>query len=89
MVCQQHVLEEKSKGKAMVHWINIHQNNSFINRQQLPLLCGKSGAVALALLGLTADRQGQNSAKFRNFKKLYTRKNIQFFTVLDKGTALL
>ena len=38
----------------MAHWINVFQNNSFVNPMQLPLLCRNSRAVALAQLGLTA-----------------------------------
>jgi len=36
---------------------------------RLPFLCEKSGAIALALPGLTAVSQAfrQNSAKFKNF----------------------
>ena len=30
----------------MAQWINLHQNNSFINQTQLPLLCEKFGAIA-------------------------------------------
>ena len=36
----------------MAQWINLNQNNSFVIPQQLPLLCGISGAVHLALVGL-------------------------------------
>ena len=38
----------------MVQWINVLQNNSFINPTQLPLLCEKTGAIALAQPGLMA-----------------------------------
>ena len=38
----------------MVQWINVLQNNSFVNLTQLPLLCRNSRAVALAQPGLTA-----------------------------------
>ena len=40
------------KGNTMVQWINIHHNSSFVNLMQLPLLCEKTEAVALAQLGL-------------------------------------
>ena len=39
----------------MVQWINILQNNSFVNLTLLPLLCRNSRAVALVELGLMAD----------------------------------
>ena len=38
----------------MVEWMNLHQNNSFVNWMPLPLLCEKSGAMLLVLVGLTA-----------------------------------
>ena len=38
----------------MAQWINVLQNNNFINPMQLPLLHRNSRAVALAQLGLTA-----------------------------------
>ena len=39
-----------------MQWINLNQNNSFVNRTQLPLLCEKSGAILIVLLGLIAGR---------------------------------
>jgi len=49
----------------MVYTINLHWNNTFVNRQQLPLLCETSGAILLALLDLMAGRQSgrQNTLK--------------------------
>ena len=41
----------------MAQWINILQNNSFMNTKQLILLREKTGAVALAQPGLMAGRQ--------------------------------
>ena len=57
----------------MAQWMNLHQNNSFVNRTQLPLLCQKSGAIFLMLVGLTAVRQAvrRNTGRFENFKILY------------------
>ena len=40
-----------------MQWINILQNNSFVNPMQLPLLCEKTAAVALVQLGLVAGWQ--------------------------------
>ena len=39
---------------TMVQWMNVDRNNSFVNRTRLPLLCEKSGAILLVLVGLTA-----------------------------------
>ena len=46
----------------------MNQNNSFIKRQQLSLLCEKSGAIALTVPGLMAVHWADkiHSAKFRN-----------------------
>ena len=41
----------------MAERINVLQNNSFVNPTQLPLLCEKTGALAIVELGLTAGRQ--------------------------------
>ena len=40
----------------MAQHINILLNNSFVNLMQLPLLCEKTGALAIVELGLTAGR---------------------------------
>ena len=42
----------------MAQWINVLRNNSFVNPTQLPLLCGNSGAVALAERGPTEGQSG-------------------------------
>ena len=39
----------------MAQWINGLQNNGFINPMQLPLLCEKTGALAIVEPGLTAS----------------------------------
>ena len=69
----------------MVQWINVFQNNSFINPTRLPLLCRNSRAIALAESGLMAgwlagwlvdwlaDRR--NAGKFQIFK-IYCRSNF-------------
>ena len=41
----------------MVQWVNLHWNSSVVNWVQLPLLCEKSGAVLLVLVGLMAGRE--------------------------------
>ena len=45
------------KGKAMAGKANLHQNDSFVNWTQLPMLCEKSGVILLVLVGLTAGQQ--------------------------------
>ena len=68
----------------MVQWINLNRNNSFVNRMRLPLLCEKSGAILLVLVGLMAGRlaswqagrlAGRQSDQIlvgsKNFKILY------------------
>ena len=47
----------------MAQWINILQNNSFINLMQLPLLCEKTGALAIVEPGLMAGRQAVRQTK--------------------------
>ena len=41
----------------MAQWINVLQNNGFVNPTRLPLLCEKTGALAVVEPGLTAGRQ--------------------------------
>ena len=41
----------------MVLWINLLQNNSLVSLVHFPLLCEKTGALAIVELGLTAARQ--------------------------------
>ena len=38
----------------MAQQINVLRNNSFVNLTQLPLLCEKTGALAIVELGLKA-----------------------------------
>ena len=42
----------------MAQWINVFRNNSFINPMRLPLLCEKTGALAIVEPGLMAGRPG-------------------------------
>ena len=58
----------------MAQWINLHQNNNFVNRTQLPLLYEKSGAILLVLVGLMADRpqsDRQSDEIRKDFEILY------------------
>ena len=73
----------------MAQWINLFQNNSFINPTRLPLLCRNSIAVALAEPGLTA---GWLIDKIRiNFKflKFIIDRIFILFAVFNNVTALL
>ena len=45
-----------------MQWINVLQNNGFVNPTQLPLLCEKTGALAIVEPGLTAGRQADRQA---------------------------
>ena len=40
----------------MAQWINVLRNNGFVNPMPLPLLCEKTGALAIVEPGLTAGR---------------------------------
>ena len=46
----------------MAQWINLHRNNIFVNWTRLALLCEKSGAIILVLVGLTAAWQAGSPA---------------------------
>ena len=54
----------------MVQWIDLHRNNSFVNRTQLPMLCKKSGVMLLVLVGFMTGRPAirRNTGRFENFK---------------------
>ena len=40
----------------MAQWINVLRNNGFVNPTRLPLLCEKTGALAIVEPGLMAGR---------------------------------
>ena len=46
----------------MAQWINVFRNNSFVNLTRLPLLCEKTGALAIVEPGVTAGRQAGSLA---------------------------
>ena len=58
----------------MAQWINVLWNNGFVNPTRLPLLCEKTGALAIVEPGLTAGWQAGRPAgrriccKVRKFK---------------------
>ena len=55
--------------------MNLQRNSSFVNRTRFPLLCEKSGAILLVLVGLTvgrlAGRLDEILVDFEIFKSLY------------------
>ena len=57
----------------MAQWINLHRNNGFVNGMRLPLLCEKSGAILLVLVGLTAGPLAPDEIRedLKNFEILY------------------
>ena len=56
----------------MVQWINILQNNGFVNPLLLPLLCEKTGAIALVQPGLMAGRLADKMLLHLEILKPYT-----------------
>ena len=74
----------------MAQWINVLQNNSFVNLKQLPLLCRNSRAAALAQLSLMAGWLAgrQNAGKFQIFK-IHLDQIFLTFATLNKVTASL
>ena len=81
----------------MAQWMILHRNNSFVNPMRLPLLCEKSGAILLVLVGLMAGRQaGRQSGRQSdeiliglNFLKFSMDHIVRIFVAFNKGTVLL
>ena len=46
----------------MAQWINVLRNSGFVNPTRLPLLCEKTGALAIVEPGLTAGRSAGKQA---------------------------
>ena len=68
-------------------WMNLQQNSSFVNRTRFPLLCEKSGAILLVLVGLMAGRPAgvrQNSGRFQNFQISLQIVSLGFSQTLTK-----
>ena len=63
----------------MAQWINLYRNNSFVNGMQLPLLCEKSGAIPLVLVGLTAGSP-EGSPAGRQLDEI--REDLKIFKIL-------
>ena len=78
------------KRNSVAQWINLHRNNIFINRTRLPLLCEKSGAILLVLVGLTAAWQaGRQSDEIREVLEFSTGCIVRNFMAFYEGTVLL
>ena len=77
----------------MVQWINILQNNSFVNLMRLPLLCKNSRVVALVEPGLMAGWLAGwlIDEMWVNFKflKFIIDQIFILFVAFNKVTALL
>ena len=69
----------------MAQWINLLWNNNFINPPPLPWLSEISGAIHLALPGLTA---GWLAGWQAQFVQLAVDRNIRFFATFNKQTAV-
>ena len=75
----------------MAQWINLHRNNIFVNWTRLPLLCEKSGAILLVLVGLTAAWQAGSPAVRRNkgrFEKFWNPLLIALLGILRRFTKV-
>ena len=75
----------------MAQWMNLHQNNSSVNWTRLPLLCEKTGAIHLVLVGLTAVWQAgsrQSDEIVVDFE-IFTDRIVRIFAAFNKGTVLL
>ena len=85
-------VDPRMKRNTKAQWMNLQRNSSFVNRIRFPLLCEKSGAILLVLVGLTAGRPAvrRNSGRFRNFQiRLSTDRVVRFSMEFNKGTVLL
>ena len=61
----------------MAHWINVLRINGFVNPTRLPLLCEKTGALAIVEPGLTIDSRGRVAPGIGNHRSshLYSAPN--------------
>ena len=75
------------KRNSMAQWINLHRNNIFVNWTRLPLLCEKSGAILLVLVGLTVGRQAVRRNKGR-FEKFWNPLLIALLGILRRFTKV-
>ena len=77
------------KRHIMAQWINLHQNNSFTNVNQLLLLCEKSEAMHTPSTRSHWLQQASSQASSQTYVFEITDPNISIFTVLHKGAVLL
>ena len=54
----------------MAQWINVLRNNGFVNPTRLSLLCEKTEALAIVVLGLTAVWQAVRQTKMLQSKEI-------------------
>ena len=73
----------------MAQWINLYRNNIFVNLTRLPLLCEKSGAILLLLVGLTAAWQSGRLAVRRNKGRFEKFLLIAFYGVLQRYSVIV
>ena len=63
-----HDVSDIPKASLSLSYMSMYldRNQGFVNRMQLPLLCEKSRAILLMLVGLTASRPAvrQNTGQF-------------------------
>ena len=74
------------KRNTMAHWMNLHWNNSFVNRMRLPLLCEKSETILLVLVGLMAVWQSDEILVYLKNFKFSTDHIVRIFTFKVTGT---
>ena len=82
---------------TMAQWKNLNRYSSFVNPPRLPFFCEISGALLLALPGLTAGRQAGRQAgrlsdeirvNLQNFKIRYRSKYLRFCCVFQRYSVL-
>ena len=68
----------------MAQWIKVLRNSSFVNLSRLSFLCEKTGAVALAQLGLMAGSPADEMMlHLEIFKITYWTKYWKFISVQE------
>ena len=73
----------------MAQWINVFQNNSFVNPMRLPLLCRNSRAMALVEPGLMAGWLADEMQVNFEFLKFIVDQIFKPFAAFNKVTALI
>ena len=73
----------------MAQWMNLYWKNGFVNRMRLPLLCEKSGAILLVLVGIAAVQQSDTTLADLNFLKFSTDRISRMFMAFNRSTVLL